>query len=59
MRKTLVDPEFTKEFQKLTGDSPTPLMPEALTKAIKDMPRDTDVVELFNKLAGAEPLPAR
>jgi tripartite-type tricarboxylate transporter receptor subunit TctC len=59
MRKTLVDPEFSKEFHKLTGDDPTPLMPEALEKAIKEMPRDTDVVELFNKLAGSEPLPAR
>jgi hypothetical protein len=35
MRKTLTDPEFTKEFHKLTGDDPTPLMPEALEKASK------------------------
>jgi hypothetical protein len=34
-------------------------MPEALEKAIREMPRDADVVELFNKLAGPEPLPAR
>jgi hypothetical protein len=34
-------------------------MPEALEKAIKEMPRDPDVVELFNKLAGSESLPAR
>jgi tripartite-type tricarboxylate transporter receptor subunit TctC len=59
MRKTLNDPEFHKEFHKLTGDNPTPLMPEALDKAIKEMPRDADVVELFNKLAGPGPLPPR
>lgn len=59
MRKTLADPEFSKEFHKLTGDDPTPLMPEALEKAIREMPRDPDVVELFNKLAGPEPLPPR
>ena len=59
MRKALTDSEFHKEFHKLTGDDPTPLMPEALEKAIKEMPRDADVVELFNKLAGAEPLPPR
>ena len=59
MRRTLTDPEFSKEFHKLTGDDPTPLMPEALEKAIKEMPRDADVVELFNKLAGPAPLPAR
>jgi tripartite-type tricarboxylate transporter receptor subunit TctC len=59
MRKTLADPDFFKEFQKLTGDSPTPLMPEVLAKAIKEMPRDADVVELFKKLAGPETLPPR
>ena len=59
MRKTLTDPEFPKEFTKLTGDDPTPLMPEALEKAIREMPRDADVVELFNKLAGPDPLPPR
>ena len=59
MRKTLSDPEFPKEFQKFTGDNATPLMPEALEKVIRDLPRDPDVVELFNKLAGADALPPR
>ena len=59
MRKTLADPEFIKEFRKLTGDNPTPLMPEALANAIREMPRDPDVVELFKKLAGPQPLPSR
>jgi tripartite-type tricarboxylate transporter receptor subunit TctC len=59
MRKTLADPEFFKEFRKLTGDDPTPLMPEALAKAIREMPRDADVVELFKKLAGPDTLPPR
>ena len=59
MRKTLEDPEFVKEFHKLTGDKPTPLPAEALEKAIKAMPRDPEVVGLFNKLAGADPLPVR
>ena len=34
-------------------------MPEALAKAIREMPRDADVVELFNKLAGSGSLPPR
>jgi tripartite-type tricarboxylate transporter receptor subunit TctC len=59
MRKTFADPEFSKEYQKLTGEAPTPLMPEALEKVIKELPRDSDVIELFNKLAGAAPLPSR
>ena len=59
MRKTLSDPEFHKEFQKFTGDKATPLMPEALEKTIRELPRDPEVVELFTKLAGADPLPPR
>ena len=34
-------------------------MPEALEKTIKELPRDPEVVELFTKLAGADPLPPR
>jgi len=59
MRKTLADPEFLKEYQKLSGEMASPLAAEALEKVIKELPRDANVVELFNKLAGADPLPAR
>jgi hypothetical protein len=59
MRKTLSDPEFMKEYQKLSGETPSPLAAEALEKVVRELPRDANVVELFNKLAGAEPLPGR
>jgi tripartite-type tricarboxylate transporter receptor subunit TctC len=59
MRKTFNDPEFYAEFKKLVGEEPTPLMPEELEKAIRDLPRDREVVELFNKLSSAEVLPPR
>ncbi len=59
MRKTLSDPEFYKEFEKLAGDTASPLGPEALEKVIRELPRDASVIELFNKLAGADPLPVR
>jgi hypothetical protein len=59
MRKTFADPEFIKEYQKLAGEAPSPLMPEVLDKVIKELPRDNEAVELFNKLAGAAPLPPR
>ena len=59
MRKTLGDPEFLKEYQKLSGEAASPLAAEALEKVIKELPRDANVVELFNKLGGADPLPAR
>jgi tripartite-type tricarboxylate transporter receptor subunit TctC len=59
MRKTLSDPEFEKEYQRTAGDTASPLTAEALEKVVRELPRDTSVVELFNKLAGADPLPAR
>jgi tripartite-type tricarboxylate transporter receptor subunit TctC len=59
MRKTLADPEFLKEYRKVSGEAPTPLMPETLEKVIRELPRDAAAVEIFNKLAGADPLPPR
>lgn len=58
-RKTYRDPEFYREYKKLTGDEPTPLLPEAHDRAIKEIPRDPEVIELFKKLVGAGPLPPR
>jgi hypothetical protein len=59
MRKTLQDPEFAAEYRKLVGDDPTPVMAEALEKAIKELPRESDVIQLFNKLGDSGPLPPR
>jgi len=59
MRKMFRDPAFLKEFKRLSADDATPLLPEAQEKAIKDIPRDPDVIALFNKIAGNEPLPQR
>jgi tripartite-type tricarboxylate transporter receptor subunit TctC len=58
-RKTFQDQEFFREYKKLTGEEPTPLLPENHEKAIKEIPREREVVELFKKLVGAGPLPAR
>ena len=59
MRKTFKDPAFLKEFKRLSADDATPLLPEEQEKAIKEIPRDTEIVALFNKLAGNDPLPSR
>lgn len=58
-RKAYRDPEFFKEYRKLTGEDPTPLMPEAQERAIREIPRDPEVIELYKKLVGAGPLPPR
>jgi tripartite-type tricarboxylate transporter receptor subunit TctC len=58
-RKTYQDPEFFKEYKRMTGDEPTPLLPEAHEKAVREIPRDPEVIEFFKKLVGAGPLPPR
>ena len=58
-RKTFRDPEFFREYKKLTADDPTPLLPENHEKAIKEIPRDPEAIALFKKLVSAEPLPPR
>jgi hypothetical protein len=57
--KSFKDPEFHKEFKKLTGDVPTPLMPETMDKYIREIPRSPEIIALFHKIAGAGSLPAR
>ena len=59
MRKTFEDPEFHKEFKKLVAIEPTPLTPEELENLIRDLPREPEVIELFKKVTGGDPLPAR
>jgi tripartite-type tricarboxylate transporter receptor subunit TctC len=59
MRKALSDPEFHKEYLKLVGEEPNPLMPEELTSAIKGIPRNAEVADIIKNLSGAGPLPPR
>jgi tripartite-type tricarboxylate transporter receptor subunit TctC len=59
MRKALKDPDFHREFQKLVGDDVEPVMPEELAKAIRDVPRDAEVIDLLKNVSGAAPLPPR
>jgi tripartite-type tricarboxylate transporter receptor subunit TctC len=59
MRKALRDPEFHREFKKLSGFEASPLMPEEQEKTVRELPRDRDVVELFKKLSGPDLLPPR
>ena len=59
-RKTYADPEFRKEYRRVTGgDEPSPLMPEEQEKMIKEIPRDPETVQLYKQFAGTGPLPRR
>ena len=59
MRKALNDPGFLASFRKLVGEDPAPLQPEELEKVIQEVPRDPEVIGLFNKIAGSEKLSDR
>jgi hypothetical protein len=59
MRKVLRDLDFHREYKKLVGDDVEPVMPEQLTKEIREMPRDLEVIELLKSIAGSGPLPGR
>jgi tripartite-type tricarboxylate transporter receptor subunit TctC len=59
MAKMYSDPEFHKDYRKLVGEEPTPLLGEDMERAIKDLPRDPEIIDLFKKLNAAGPLPAR
>jgi tripartite-type tricarboxylate transporter receptor subunit TctC len=59
MAKMYSDPEFYKDYRKLVGEEPTPILGEEMERGIKDLPRDPELVDLFKKLNAAEPLPAR
>jgi tripartite-type tricarboxylate transporter receptor subunit TctC len=59
MVKTFTDPAFPAEYKKFTGDEATPLTPDEMEKALKELPRDPETIALFKKLNAAGPLPPR
>ncbi len=56
-RQAYRDPDFQREYKKLVGDDPSPLMPEEVVRVVKELPRAPEVIRLYNDLAGAGPLP--
>ena len=50
---------FPQRLQKLVGEEPTPLLGEEMERAIKELPRDPEIIDLFKKLNAAGALPAR
>lgn len=59
MVKAFRDPAFYKEFRKLTGDDPSPMMPEAQEEIVRTVPRDAETIELFKLINASKPLPPR
>ena len=57
--KVFQDPEFQKDYLKLVGEAPTPVMPEDMERLVKDLARDPEIVALFKKINDAGPVPLR
>jgi tripartite-type tricarboxylate transporter receptor subunit TctC len=58
-RRSWKDPEFLANWKKMTRADASPLMPEEVHEMVKNIPRDPDDIKLYNRIAGAEPLPKR
>jgi len=59
MAKVFDDPQFYKEYEKLTGEEPRPLKGDLLEREIRDIAGQQDVAELLKKIGGPDALPAR
>jgi len=56
-RKAWSDVEFAKKFQQMTGAEAAPLLPDEQAQAVREIPRDAEIIKLFNRIAGTDPLP--
>lgn len=59
MRKTFEDPAFHSDFKKLSGEQAAPTMAEEQEKAVREIPRESEIIELFKKISGDGTLPGR
>jgi tripartite-type tricarboxylate transporter receptor subunit TctC len=57
MRRAMSDPGYHKDYAKLAGVAPTPVTAEEQSKAIREIPRDPDIIGLYKKLTGPDPMP--
>lgn len=59
IRATFKDPEYLGEFKKITGQDATPVFREDYERALKEMPREPEVINLYKAIAGGKSLPPR
>ncbi len=57
--KFFKNPDLAKIWYKFTGEEAHPLLPDEQARAYRALPRDPEVIGVFKKIAGPEPLPAR
>jgi tripartite-type tricarboxylate transporter receptor subunit TctC len=59
MRKAFADPEYIKGYEKLTSEPAMPINWEEFETELREVPREAEIIDLFKRLAGPAPLPAR
>ena len=59
MRRAFADPEYIKAYEKLTSEPAMTLTWEEFETQLRELPREAETIELFKRLSGAAPLPAR
>jgi hypothetical protein len=58
-RRMYADKQFLAEYQKLTGEEASPLLPDAHEKAMRELPREPEIINFYKMLGGSQPLPPR
>src|SRR5262245_6716859 len=59
MRRAFADPEYSKAYEKLTSEPAMTLTWEEFETQLRELPRDAETIDLFKRLSGPAPLPAR
>jgi hypothetical protein len=59
MRKAFADPEYVKSYEKLTSEPAMPISHEEFDKQLRELPREAELIDMFKRLSGPAPLPAR
>jgi hypothetical protein len=59
MRRAFADPEYVKAYEKLTSEPAMTLTWEEFETQLRELPREAETIDLFKRLSGPAPLPAR
>jgi tripartite-type tricarboxylate transporter receptor subunit TctC len=59
MAKTFKDPQFLKDYEKLTGEEPRPVTGEILEHEIKAIAGQREIGDLLKRIGGPDALPAQ
>jgi len=59
LRRAFADPEYAKAYEKLTAEPAMTLTWEQFEAQLRELPREAEIIDLFKRLSGPEPLPVR